>query len=174
MSVGQELLNVPFAEMVQKLALAVAEGQTKLDTNSTEVAKFMATTDIKLPGIKTSDPDVTVPLIALGFYPSFYQVTTAEVEVKMAISMTKTRETSASLSVKGGWGPVSAQVNASYASKYSYSQEGSSRLYFKMAPTPPPALLEAYVQALIEERKKPLEQAIPEDNPAPAPSPAPN
>ena len=42
MSVGQELLNTPFPEMTQKLALAIAEGQTKLDMNSTKVAKFMA------------------------------------------------------------------------------------------------------------------------------------
>lgn len=162
MSVGQELLNVPFPEMIQKLAISVAEAQVKLDSNSTEVAKFMAGTDITLPGIKAGDPDITVPLIALGFYPSFYQVQTAEVEVKMAISMTKSREASASLSVKGGWGPVSAQVNASYSSKYSYSQEGSSRLYFKMAPTPPPALLEAYVEAMIDARKGSVEDQLPD------------
>lgn len=45
--VGQELLNVPFPEMVLKLALAIADGQTKLDMNSTAIAKFMAETKFR-------------------------------------------------------------------------------------------------------------------------------
>ncbi len=39
--VGQELLNVPFPEMVLKLASAIAEGQYKLDMVSCKIAKFM-------------------------------------------------------------------------------------------------------------------------------------
>jgi len=48
--VGQELLNVPFPEMVKNLALAIAEGQTALDQNSIEVAKALAEEIIVLPG----------------------------------------------------------------------------------------------------------------------------
>ena len=40
--VGQELLNVPFPEMVQKLALAIAEGQLALDMNSIEVERLLS------------------------------------------------------------------------------------------------------------------------------------
>ena len=80
-NVGQELLNVPFAEMVEKLALAVAKGQTALDQNSTATAKALATTTIELP--KIGDPGTAYPvsLIALGIYPQFYQFSTAEIEV---------------------------------------------------------------------------------------------
>lgn len=168
MSIGQELLNVPFAEMVQKLAFAIADGQTKLDNNSTEIAKFMATTEIELPPISGQGGPKKYPLISLGFFPGFYQFQTAEIEVAMSISMTKSTEASVGASVKAGWGPVAAQVNASYSSKYNYSQEGSSRLKVKLAPAPPPTILEQYMNALIEARSKELQAEIDRANrPAP-------
>jgi len=104
MSVGQELLDVPFPEMVEKLALAIAEGQLALDLNSIKVAQMLA--DIKLPkdsvivAIKeTVDADGNVtatdlvynkadmPLIAYGLNPTFYQFTDTIIEVKIAISI---------------------------------------------------------------------------------------
>ncbi|MEM1277744.1 MAG: hypothetical protein AAGH74_14560 [Pseudomonadota bacterium] len=160
MTVGQELLNVPFAEMTEKLAFAIAEGQTKLDLNSTRVAKFMSETEIELPNIQ--DPANAAPnkypLIALGFFPGFYQFQEAEIEVKMAITMAKSREVGASVSARGGFGPFSASVNASYKSKYNYSQEGSSRLVVKLAPAPPPTILEQYMNKLIEVQGAKLDQ----------------
>ena len=47
MSVGQELLNVPFGEMIKEMALAIAESQQALDMNSIEVAQALA--EIELP-----------------------------------------------------------------------------------------------------------------------------
>jgi hypothetical protein len=104
MSVGQELLDVPFPEMVEKLALAIAEGQLALDLNSIKVAQMLA--DIKLPkdsvivAIKeTVDADGNVtatdlvynkadmPLIAYGLNPTFYQFTDTIIEVKITISI---------------------------------------------------------------------------------------
>ena len=104
MSVGQELLDVPFPEMVEKLALAIAESQFALDTNSIKVAQMLA--DIKLPkdsvivAIKeTVDADGNVtatelvynkadmPLISYGLTPTFYQFTDTIIEVKIAISI---------------------------------------------------------------------------------------
>ncbi len=162
-SVGQELLNVPFAEMTEKLALAVAEAQTKLDMNSTKVAKFMAETTIALPNIGDVQNTTDFPLIALGFFPGFYQFQNAEIEVKMAITMARSREVGGSISAGGGFGPFSASVNASYKSKYNYSQEGSSRLTVRLAPAPPPTLLEQYMNKLIETEGAALEAAA---NPA--------
>src|SRR2546423_867045 len=143
-NVGAELLNAPFSEMVLKLALAIAEGQTKLDMNSTEVAKFMSETTIQLPSISTpavpavlevkavaaSAPGVTpvveevkavapkdavpavlgsieFPLIALGFFPGFYQFTEAIIEVKMAITMSKSSDFSLGVKAKAGIGVYS-------------------------------------------------------------------
>lgn len=159
-NVGQQLLNVPFADMVQKLALAIAEGQTKLDRNSTEVAKFMANTKIKLPSISDPSTDKEFPLIALGFFPGFYQFKESIIEVKMAITMARTRKTSVEVSAKAGWGPFSASVNASYSNKYSYSVEGSSLLRVKIAPVPPPSILQQYMDKLMEKMSEDLENEI--------------
>lgn len=151
-NVGQELLNVPFTEMVTKLALGIAEGQTKLDRNSTEVAKFMAGTKLKLPSI--SDPDdpagIELSMLALGFFPGFYQFQESIIEVKMAITMATASEAKVGASASGGWGPFSASVNASYSQKYEYKVEGSSRLYVRLVPVPPPAILQEYMEALIK------------------------
>jgi len=140
-NVGQELLNVPFAEMVLKLACAIAEGQYKLDQVSCQIAKFMGDVDaapIYLPNLLDPDgEDIKTSLIGAGFQPTFYQFTDTIIEVKMAISMNKSTERSASVSAKGGFGPFSASVNASYSSKYSYSVEGSSLLRTKITPLPP-------------------------------------
>lgn len=159
-NVGQELLNVPFAEMVQKLALGIAEGQTKLDQNSAEVAKLLSSTIIQLPQIDDPSKAEDFSLMALGFFPGFYQFTEAIIEVKMAISFQQSRETNASVSAKGGWGPVSASVNASYSSKYSYSVEGSSLLRVKMAPAPPPAVLLSYMEAVIKKASDAVEEKV--------------
>jgi len=141
-NVGQELLNVPFAEMVLKLACAIAEGQYKLDMVSCEIAKFMGdkkVAPIYLPDL--TDPsgqkEIVTSMIGAGFQPTFYQFTDTIIEVKMAISMNKSTEKSVSVSASGGFGPFSASVNASYSSKYSYSVEGSSLLRTKITPLPP-------------------------------------
>ncbi|MCL1808573.1 MAG: hypothetical protein FWG42_02270 [Clostridiales bacterium] len=141
-NVGQELLNVPFPEMVLKLATAIAEGQYKLDQVSCEIAKFMGdkkAAPVYLPDL--TDPEgkreIVTSLIGAGFQPTFYQFTDTIIEVKMAISMNQSTEKSGSVSAKGGFGCFSASVTASYSSKYSYSVEGSSLLRTKITPLPP-------------------------------------
>lgn len=174
MSIGQELLNVPFAEMVQKLALSVAESQTELDRHSTDMAKYMADQKILLPDLSNPDgPAKEFSLVSMGFLPAFYAVQEAEIEVKMAISMTKQTEKSGGASVKGGWGPVAAQVNASYSSRYAYSQEGASRLTIKLAPADPPVMLQKYMEAVTQTMltKEPVLSDDPEPEPAPSPTP---
>jgi hypothetical protein len=165
-SVGQELLNVPFPEMVLKLALAIAEGQTQLDLNSAKVAKFMSEEIIELPGLTEGSQPNKFPLIALGFFPGFYQFQETIIEVKMAITMATTTEAKVSVSASGGWGPFAASVNASYSRKYEYKVEGSSLLRTKLVPLPPPTILQSYMDALIENYKKKFDDAI---KPAPTP-----
>ncbi len=152
-SVGQELLNVPFAEMVLNLAKAIAEGQYKLDMVSCEIAKMMGdkkAAPIYLPDLTKEvermgqndkdsgeDTDIVTSMIGAGFQPTFYQFTDTIIEVKMAITMTKSTDKSVSVKAKAGFGCFSASVNASYSSKYSYTAEGSSLLRTKITPVPP-------------------------------------
>jgi hypothetical protein len=41
-SIGRDLLDVPFAELVRNLAVAIADGQTALDRNSLETLRALA------------------------------------------------------------------------------------------------------------------------------------
>lgn len=103
-SVGQDLLDVPFPEMVQKLALAIAEGQLALDMNSIEVAQTLASTMLPEESVivaikETVDEegnvtnteilynDKEMPLLVYGLNPTFYQFTETIIEVKMSITM---------------------------------------------------------------------------------------
>lgn len=72
MSIGQELLDVPFPDMIYKMANAIAQGQRKLDKASLDTARALAKAKVKvIPDIyeivekkKISDmldPGVTLP-----------------------------------------------------------------------------------------------------------------
>ncbi len=76
----------------------------------------------------------------------------------MAITMATTSETKVGVSAQGGWGPFSASVNASYSRKYSYNVEGSSLLRVKMAPVPPPSILQEYMEALMDKMSEDLKK----------------
>ena len=169
MSVGRDLLDTPFAEMVLQLGLAIAKGQTALDTNSIMTAKELSNTKMDvlteivdtISQVPATAPDGTqyqqtkvtsepvfapnISLIQAGLFPTFYQFTDTTVEVKMAISMKKGSETSvggsASVKVNAGIVAVSATVDAKYSNSYSYSAEGSSMLRTTLRPVPPPARL---------------------------------
>jgi hypothetical protein len=51
MAIGQELLDIPFAELVRNLAFAIAEGQLQLDRSSIETLRFLM------------DPRNSVPIV---------------------------------------------------------------------------------------------------------------
>lgn len=58
---------------------------------------------------------------------------------------------------------VTATVDAQYASKYSYSADGSSLLRTKLVPVPPPAVLEERIRSMIalEEQREAAKLAAP-------------
>lgn len=130
-TVGQALLDVPFPEMVEKLALAIAQSQVALDMNSISVAQELANTTVD-PGtivvaiketvdangnVVSSEPlfnDKPMSLIALGINPTFYAFSETIVEVKMAITMAVERTSS-----------------ISFGSKYSYSSTTKANASFQ-------------------------------------------
>ena len=116
MAVGQELLDVPIADMVRDLAAAVAEGQLSLDRASIETLKFLASeanaidlipqvteviaptlstvtvngSDVQVPGISVTQLPTTpvrTTLLQAGLLPTFYQFTEALIEVKLSITL---------------------------------------------------------------------------------------
>jgi hypothetical protein len=46
MAIGKDLLDLPFAELVRNLAVAIADGQAALDNNSIETMKELASTEV--------------------------------------------------------------------------------------------------------------------------------
>ena len=116
MAVGQELLDIPIADMVRDLAAAVAEGQLSLDRASIETLKFLASeanaidlipqvteviaptmstvlvngNDVQVPGISVTEQPTTpvrTTLLQAGLLPTFYQFTEALIEVKLSITL---------------------------------------------------------------------------------------
>jgi hypothetical protein len=174
MAIGQELLNVPFGEMVTSLGQAISQAQLQLDTTSMKIAQIMAGEPYDMPdadGEGTHEERLLVQfggqggddglsMLELGFTPSFYHFVDTIIEVKVSITMST--ELSSSLSTFSGSfnsyfalfaaGASCSSVSASYASKYNYSAEGSSLIRTKIAPVPPPAILEQRIKALIAAR----------------------
>lgn len=179
MSVGTELLAVPFPEMVQRLGVGIAQAQLQLDLVSLRIARLMAgydeEKDEKTPGEGNKSTKYLVKfgdgqeysLMELGFTPTFYQFVDTVIELKMSITMRSESETKldASSSVTAGgafWTPFgaggtvsSSSVSASFAAKYQYSAEGSSLMRTKLVPIPPPALFEERVRDLMAKRRAP-------------------
>lgn len=127
-------------------------------------------------------------MMELGFTPTFYQFVDTIIEVKIAIKITRTREfsrtrtdkdrtaASAHKRKRSFWGTrknsshssevSTSQVDATYASKYSYSAEGASILRTKIVPTPVPAVLEDRIRSMME-----TEEALREEQLTPDPVP---
>ncbi len=172
-SIGTQLLDVPFGDMVRSLAMAIAEAQFELDRTGVRMTQMMAGEDfpsgevdedgddIMTPGVTVDFGGEQLSMLQLGFTPTFYQFVDTIIEVKISINMstevsTSRTSTTKSASAKFGFLPfaggvkaTATSVSASFASKYNYSAEGSSLIRTKLAPVPPPAILEERIRALI-------------------------
>jgi hypothetical protein len=180
-SVGQELLNVPFPEMVEALGMSIARAQHSLDMNSMRVAQMMSGSawieendegeEVVREGIKVLFGGKQLSLLELGFTPTFYQFVDTLIEVKLSISMkSETSESRSSTqmqshaSVRARVNPFSmsasasaslsvSTVSAAYAARNAYSAEGASLIRTKLVPLPPPAILQDRIRALLEQSK---------------------
>jgi hypothetical protein len=107
-----------------------------------------------------------ISMLECGFTPTFYQFVDTIIEVKISIKYTQegTYNTSSSfgntsaprriglsfLRGRSGRNVQTAQVNAAYSQKYSYSSEGSSLLRTKLAVVPPPTALNDRIERMLE------------------------
>jgi hypothetical protein len=178
-NIGQQLLDVPIGDMVRSLGLAIAEAQFELDRVSLRMAQMMSGTEYQVEeddperpgrkrlvtreGVRVQFGGESLSMLELGFTPSFYQFVDTVIEVKISISIgsesrAETSTFSGSVSsffVGFGMGASATSVSASYAQKYSYSAEGSSLIRTKLAPVPPPAVLEQRIKQLVAARTTP-------------------
>ena len=164
MTVGQELLDVPFPEMVAKLGQGVADAQHQLDMNSVEVAQTLADTEIDVvPAITrtinadgsvdydSADP-VEISLLQAGLFPTFYQFSEAIIDVEMDIKTTTEIETNVevSASAKFGFGAWSSRIDVDVEHNRKFGREvhGTSQLRTTMVPKPEPPYLFPEVQTV--------------------------
>ncbi|MCG8578202.1 MAG: hypothetical protein MI810_25205 [Flavobacteriales bacterium] len=153
-SIGQELLNAPFPEMVKSLGIGIAEAQFELDKVSMQITKFMAGLDEdgnldEEKQVKLTQDGASYSLLGLGFTPTFYQFVDTVIELKIDISM-RSEVSSGTVSVSGKVGFLSASaVGARYSQKYQYSAEGSSLMRTKLVTVPSPPILEEIIRAEI-------------------------
>jgi hypothetical protein len=176
MAIGNELLAVPFADMVTSIGTAIAKAQLALDSTSFRIAQMMSGGEWDTGQVnKDGEPIIGAPrlvrfggqelsLLELGFTPTFYQFVDTIIEVKIAIHITSESESNTSRTdvnvhadASLGWFSGEANlhassVSASYASKYQYSAEGSSLIRTKLVPVPPPAILEQRIRDLIKQK----------------------
>ncbi|MBP1917807.1 hypothetical protein [Youngiibacter multivorans] len=191
MGIGQELLNVPFPQMVYQLASAIARSQSLLDRESIEILKVMGNKElapvflpaIKIEGGEVVEEEIETSMVGAGFQPTFYQFAETIIEVKMAITMS--RETEYTSETKGEvkttsttskWWNLSRKtvvtttpIDATYSSKYNYTQEGSSLIRTRLVPVPPNSIIQRQLdmrsqamQLMFELDMKKLELALEE------------
>jgi hypothetical protein len=138
------LVTAPLPQIIEKLGVAIAEGQFALDMNSVEMARIMAETPVKIG-------DESHTLLSLGFTPSFFAYTEATVEARLSFTMSETTETAVGGSVTAGGGAgvfmAAATVSASYARRFSVEASGTSSIAARLVSLPPPEQFMARLRA---------------------------
>jgi hypothetical protein len=169
MGIGQEILNVPFGDMVYQVASAIATSQASLDKSSVEILKMMGDAQnnpVSLPVLNEdgTEGSIETSMIGAGFQPAFYQFTDAIIEVKMAISMSYDNEYSSSYGSESSssyeWkgkptkytkeakyaSARTTTINANYTSKYSFNEEASSTIRVRLVPLPPNPIMQRLIE----------------------------
>ncbi|MCP4687302.1 MAG: hypothetical protein GY859_04580 [Desulfobacterales bacterium] len=183
--IGDELLNAPMGELIRSIVTSVVDAQFKMDKASMIMAEFMSgrhplrdpdTGDlIDGDGKPSNTPAVIdsriyfghdivggkpiprkVSLFELGFTPNFYQFVDTTIEVKLALRINKTRNSpSAGKNGSGRTMVTVTPVDAGYSSSYNFSAESASVFKTRLAPIPPPAILEERLRELLDQDASP-------------------
>lgn len=154
-----------------------SDSEQKAAINTALVGNGLATEEtgdqlLAVPGQEATEIVIParVSMLELGFTPTFYQFVDTIIEVKISISYSAERSSEVDVTTNNktvvrtlsvdktkkkrrrrrSRSVTTTQVNAKYASKYSYSAEGSSLLRTKLTPIPPPAILEERIRQLVE------------------------
>lgn len=144
-----ELQQAPLPEMVQKLGVAIAQAQLALDRNSAEIAKLFADSE---GGIDLNDGFGTRSLLELGFAPTFYHITEATVEARVAFSSSESQAFSIGASIGVNVIYFAAAVNASYSTKYAFDASASSSISARFVSIPPPGVFNELLRSTVRPR----------------------
>jgi hypothetical protein len=132
------LTNSPLPLMIEKLGLSIANAQAALDRNSIDMLQELARYPVKI-----KDKDYS--LLSLGFVPTFYAFTEANIEASMDFSMSEATSFEVGGKVSVETKVVAVSVNANYARKFEQSAQGSSRIAAKLVALPAPEMFMSIV-----------------------------
>ena len=159
--IGRDLLDLPFAEMVRNLAVAIADGQTALDRNSLETLQALVRTEVdvitditevieaepyrvdlgggesvRVTGVRIT-PSAAEPIrmnmVQAGLLPTFYQFTEAAIEVRLSITMREERTTESTgvTRARAEEGPYWLRFGASRADASSVDYRSASKYNYQ-------------------------------------------
>lgn len=141
----KSLEQSPLSTMVKNLGTAIAEAQFRMDQTAVQIAKLMSSKD---PPVEIGGNEFS--LLELGFTPTFYQLTEASIEAKIAFSSAETKEFSIGVQAGVNVGFFAASVNASYSQKYSFEASGSSSITARLVSVPPPTVFSERLRSALE------------------------
>jgi len=144
--VTTELQQSPLPELVQKLGVAISQAQLAMDQNSLAMAQLFADEE---HGVELNGQGVR-SLLELGFTPTFFQITEAVIEARVAFSSSETTEWGVGGSIGVNVGFFAASVNAHYSSRYSFDASGSSSVRAKFVAVPPPAIFNEILRSTLQ------------------------
>jgi hypothetical protein len=147
--VVSELMQAPLPEMVERLGIAIAQAQLALDRNSAEIARILADDE---NGIDLNDGAGLRSLLELGFTPTFYQITEATIEARVAFTANQSEEFSIGGRIGVQIGFFAASINASYSNRYSFEATGSSAIRARFVSIPPPPIFNEILRSTLRER----------------------
>ncbi len=90
-ALGQALQDVPLGTMIRNLGFAIADAQGAMDKKSIEAAMALGSEKVTITDAKNRQ--ISKSLLELGFTPTFYQFTEADIELSVTLSMRVEDET---------------------------------------------------------------------------------
>jgi hypothetical protein len=138
---GLQLLEqAPLGQLVQSIAIAIAEAQYKMDRFVIDTLALLD--DKETNGVQLSSDGEKRSMLELGFTPNFYHFREATIIAKVAFSAMNSQGFTVGGEIGGGYkGLFFVSVNAAYSNKYSFTADGSSEVRTTIVSLPPPGPL---------------------------------
>jgi hypothetical protein len=143
-----------FDEMIRDLLLAMVSAQNEANKSFIAGVEEMSGTDVTI-GYKrtingvTENREITGNALAFGMLPTFLQIQSGVIEIRMAVSISKNTTTTTSVKAKAAYLFRSESVDAKYQNTYSYKAESSSLIRVTVAPVPPSQPLMEAIRAVL-------------------------
>lgn len=122
-----DVLAVKLGDLIATIGRDVADAQETIDRRTIE--QFAAVYDQSVAAFE--------PLRAIGYQPTWYQITEAAAQVSIALRVSRSQGAPGSAAPRRQ--ALAAPVDAGYRSRFGYSRQAASALKFRIVPVPAPA-----------------------------------